>query len=855
VKKSLRKVFSLLCVFVIMQSILFSSAFFISGESGTSGETGADAGAAAQTGTGLSVPEITYAVASTTSVSLTWVTVPDATGYDLDADGNVISNLQTTSYTHSGLAPNTAHQYKVRAKNAEITGEWGETVSITTAKEKAPQAKLQMYNLNRMDSINSVYPRFKLISTGTEPINLSDVKIRYYYKIEGIESQNFWCDWSSVGREKVTGTFARLPAPKDGADYYLEVDFVENAGYVQAGESVEIQTRFANTDWSSYIQSNDYSFNSSATDYADWKKAAVYVAGTPVWGEEPSVDVPAPDKVAAVLQMYNSKRTDSTNSISPYFKLTNTGTSPLKLSDTKIKYYYKIEGIESQNFWCDWSNIGAANITGSFARLSAPKEGADYCLEIGFTGSAGSLLPGQSAQIQARFANTEWSNYTQSNDYSFNSAATDYTDWKKAMVYIAGTAVWGQEPSVDVPALDEQAAKLQMYNGNRSATTNTVYPRYKLYNTGSKAIDLKDIEIRYYYTSDGTVEQNFWCDWTPVGSGNVTGKFIKVPEPAANADYCFETSFTSSAGKLMPGAGLEIQLRFAKANWSSYSQTNDYSFNSSATGYADWSKASVYIGGELVWGNELMLGIPNNITASATETETTLAWKAVPGATGYEVEADGVRIDAGSSTSYTHGGLNPGTLHRYRVRAKNSDNAGSWSGSVEKWTLPAIPGNVVVSSAVNSIIVTWDEVTGATGYDIEVYGTAIDNGTKTTYTHTGLNPNLQQTYRVRAKNSSGAGKWSALSAGSTLPGIPANLNAAAAEKSVLLKWDSVSGATGYDVEADGVLVPDVASNLYRHEGLTPNTPIPIRFGRKMKTAPAVGASPCRQPPCCLFRPV
>jgi len=89
--------------------------------------------------------------------------------------------------------------------------------------------------------------------------------------------------------------------------------------------------------------------------------------------------------------------------------------------------------------------------------------------------------------------------------------------------------------------------------------------------------------------------------------------------------------------------------------------------------------------------------------------------------------------------------------------------------------------------------------------------------------HTGLNPNLQQTYRVRAKNASGAGKWSAIAAGTTLPGIPANLNATASEDSIILGWDHVAGATAYDVEADGNIISDISEPSFTHSELVPNT--------------------------------
>ncbi|HCL03678.1 MAG TPA: exoglucanase, partial [Lachnoclostridium phytofermentans] len=45
--------------------------------------------------------------------------------------------------------------------------------------------------------------------------------------------------------------------------------------------------------------------------------------------------------------------------------------------------------------------------------------------------------------------------------------------------------------------------KIQMFNGNTSATTNGIAPRFYLVNTGSNSINLSDVKLRYYYTIDG----------------------------------------------------------------------------------------------------------------------------------------------------------------------------------------------------------------------------------------------------------------------------------------------------------------------------------------------------------------
>ncbi|MDF2871460.1 MAG: Cellulose 1,4-beta-cellobiosidase [Anaerocolumna sp.] len=147
--------------------------------------------------------------------------------------------------------------------------------------------KVQMFNGSNAAVTNGIAPRFKIVNTGTESINLSDIKLRYYYTIDGEKAQNFWCDWSSAGTANVTGTFVKLTTAKTGADNYLEIGFTNAAGSLAAGASVDVQARFSKSDWTNYTQTGDYSFQDSGTDYTDWNKVTGYVAGSLVWGIEP----------------------------------------------------------------------------------------------------------------------------------------------------------------------------------------------------------------------------------------------------------------------------------------------------------------------------------------------------------------------------------------------------------------------------------------------------------------------------------------------------------------------------------------------------------------------------------------
>jgi hypothetical protein len=124
-------------------------------------------------------------------------------------------------------------------------------------------------------------------------------------------------------------------------------------------------------------------------------------------------------------------------------KIVNTGAGTVTLSDVKVRYYYTIDSVQPQNFGCDWSTCGTGNVTGTFVTMAAPTTGADTYLEVGFTSGAGSLVAGGNITIIGRISRNDWSNYTQTNDYSFNSTATTFVDWPRVPAYLSGILIWG----------------------------------------------------------------------------------------------------------------------------------------------------------------------------------------------------------------------------------------------------------------------------------------------------------------------------------------------------------------------------------------------------------------------------
>jgi hypothetical protein len=114
-----------------------------------------------------------------------------------------------------------------------------------------------------------------------------------------------------------------------------------------------------------------------------------------------------------------------------------------------VRYWYTIDTVAPQSFACDSAFVGSAgcgNITGAFASVSPPRAGADSVFEIGFLPAAGMLAAGGQTQlITLRFSKSDFSNYDETNDYSYESWST-LMDAPHITVYNNGTLIWGIEP-------------------------------------------------------------------------------------------------------------------------------------------------------------------------------------------------------------------------------------------------------------------------------------------------------------------------------------------------------------------------------------------------------------------------
>ena len=810
-------------------------------------------------------------------IALSWDKVENATSYEIELDGVTTYTTPYNDYVFSGLTSDETHTFRIRAKNTNgmsawsiplsqivanaedgLKGQWiqNETMNFTMSYAGAAKFNDKIYviggyNASRISAVNEEYDP----KTNSWEIKASMTTARYglgvvnvngkIYAIGGNDSTNYLCTVEEYDPSTDTWT-TKTPMPTARAYFGITalngkiyaIGGYNRLGYLNTVEEYDPITDQWSTKASMPTQRKGLALGViNNTIYAiDGYNGTVlgiveeYYPDTNNWVKKGDLSV---DRELAVVAVSNNRifiiggRNDTTifGNVEEYnpetnvcLKLSSLPTATYSSSfEVMDSYIYVIGGISSNNIQkfilSVPSNIPTApdNI---FTSLSGNAVSITWDTVAGAT----------SYDIEID-GNLVYTTNTNSCIHSSITLGSEHT-FSIRSKNVAGAGEWSNKITIFYPDVTYSSDVVPAMSSNNQPIPYTVQGssangnEYKAFDnttgywsTGETApmgghylrVDLGDAnqkritKIRLATFKNGTnCSIKNWELWASNDDINYTKLTQGIqPNSTSTFDYIFENTYS---------------YRFYRLNV----------INS----YYDISGASVGVSElELMSPQELEIGLntPINFTATSNNKNSmTLSWATVSGATGYDIDWNGILISV-SGTSYTHSNLLPGTLHKYRIRSKTSIQVSNWSDVVEKYTLLDSPTRIKAESSGTSIILIWGPVPDAVGYDIQADNKVYDNGMSTNFIHSGLTCNSQHIYKIRVRTKNNQSDFSTALTYYTTPDTPTSITTTKITgTSVSISWTTVTGTTSYDIRVNGVIVKNVTTTSYTHTELVPN---------------------------------
>ena len=119
---------------------------------------------------------------------------------------------------------------------------------------------------------------------------------------------------------------------------------------------------------------------------------------------------------------------------------------------------------------------------------------------------------------------------------------------------------------------------------------------------------MHDLEFRYWYTSDiggaaGVTQSTFL-----MGSQGLIGDpnmaIVPVAPARPMADTYLSLDFSPASPSINVGAFVNILVHVTRSDGGTYDQSNDYSYNASASALMVTDRITIYYKGQLIYGVE-----------------------------------------------------------------------------------------------------------------------------------------------------------------------------------------------------------------------------------------------------------
>ncbi len=751
-----------------------------------------------------------------TSLRVTWDSVPQAERYEVyDSNGVNVATVRppATSYTATGLSPNTEYTYSIKACNSASCSTSAASSAATSGNKNGGDTIINSAaELNAIRADSSTLAGNYILAAD---IDLSDIP-----------------NWQPIGDSAngFTGSF-------DGSGY--EISGMTISGYEYAGLFGYVHGASI-----SNLGVNVNNINSSSTH--------AYAGGLAAQANRSFIS-----NVYVIVAIDITSSAESSSYAGGLFGRVDNS----RISNSYVVVYGSI-----------------------YSSVSEPSASSYAGGLVGYADSSSisnSYYSARPASSQGDFTDTTGTSGVAKTVEELKELTAESTDWDKDTWYF-GTAndlpklssdfvPDVEPPPVNVPASPRGVTVVPLNSTSIRVSWNSVsdVEFYKVYNNRGGSVNTTPPATSYTATdllpNTGYTYRVAACNDS--GCSAFTSRSAAIPIPAspsiisaAGQDF---TSVTITWSKVLGTKRYEVYKGAAKVATVDESRTTyiinkdllpatKYTYSVKAcndVGCSDSTEIDFFTDSIDISSAPQVTVVDSTIGQANPSLE--LSWNYIRVVTSYQIfDAAENKVATVQSPATTHiiTDLSAGILYEYKVRGcytpsvtapgapERSEICGNFSAVGSATTpvaIPATPSGVAAAvQGLTSIRISWDSVVGATSYEVyngDVLVTTINNPSTTSYTATALLPATEYTYSVKACNTSGCSDSASAATTRTpvaIPAVPSNVAAAVQGlTSIRISWDSVDGAEYYEVHNGNVLVANNThpNTSYTATDLSPDT--------------------------------